>query len=991
LRALPEGERPVLARALEKGPAKRFPNCLAFVRALYTARSPTYASLHLGADGQRPKTMVDTCENFLLELPGADDQLVSVDLGADVEALAASGGVSNLGMTVAQPQTGALRPTVLIGAGGFGRRALLELRCRLLDRFGDLDKLPMIRFLYVDTDADAIKAAQRGAPELAFRPSEAYHLPLQQVSHYRRRQLDQLSEWLPREKLYGVPRSLKTQGSRALGRLAFTDNYVRLMARLRREVVQASHPDAVYTTVSQTGLALRDGVPRVYVLAAAGGGASGYLPDLGYAVRRLLQQLRQPEAPVVSLLFCGAPEGPATPRPEQANLYATLTELNHFNDPAIPFSAQYGSDGPRLVEEGPAFSCTYLLTRPHRSPEGRRDALAHLGSYLFHELTTPLGLRLDHSRLKSNPEAPFRSLGTFGVWFPRGLLLRLAARGACQRILEEWQAGGGAGAAPAPLTGPEQAVLEAALARVLTDPELLPEALAARLSALAGEQPDGPPRDMLTRLLLSVEEQSRQDVAQEDPGAWARQGLARVRDWLGGGLPQPGVAAMQQRRSPLTRALERAAAALAEEWDAKLHETVAGLMEYPGRRVAVAEAAVTRLMRFCESSAQAHQPRLAQHVARSQQGQEQLETALLGCVAGAGGWSFFGGRARRLLRVFIDHLAAYARQCLAEDTAVAVQHFFAALRGRLGDRLRDLTFCRQRLRHVEEALQTADSLGEWEAEGVGDTLTFTRTPSPPNAGMTPAPLASAESFWESIRASATTRVVLPEGEPDLEQSARRFLATLGPEQWTQLDQAFSDQVLGPRGGLHRACLDTADLLRHLMVPLLSQAIATLHDHLPITDVAQADLSAGAARDDLAERIQSYHDAAVPMVTRSAGLGAPQAQPGRGSGVRQAVLTGPARAPGPAGPPDQHAFLLIPASDAGKELGEAARRAVPELHLVNVPGQSDLAFCREQAGLGVEDLDRLLRSCRNVYRELAAVPQSSPHARFDIQDWTPLDP
>src|SRR5262245_53247866 len=43
LRALPEGERPVVARALSKDPAKRFPNCLAFLRALLSARSPLRA------------------------------------------------------------------------------------------------------------------------------------------------------------------------------------------------------------------------------------------------------------------------------------------------------------------------------------------------------------------------------------------------------------------------------------------------------------------------------------------------------------------------------------------------------------------------------------------------------------------------------------------------------------------------------------------------------------------------------------------------------------------------------------------------------------------------------------------------------------------------------------------------------------------------------------------------------------------------------------
>jgi hypothetical protein len=65
--------------------------------------------------------------------------------------------------------------------------------------------------------------------------------------------------------------------------------------------------------------------------------------------------------------------------------------------------------------------------------------------------------------------------------------------------------------------------------------------------------------------------------------------------------------------------------------------------------------------------------------------------------------------------------------------------------------------------------------------------------------------------------------------------------------------------------------------------------------------------------------------------------------------------------------------------------------VPELNLVNVPGQSDLTFCREQAALGVEDLERILPPCRNAYHEQCLTPQTSPHARFDIHDWAPLDP
>src|SRR5260221_7484991 len=47
LRTLPEAERPVVARALAKDPAKRFPSCLAFVKALFNARSFSRAEINL--------------------------------------------------------------------------------------------------------------------------------------------------------------------------------------------------------------------------------------------------------------------------------------------------------------------------------------------------------------------------------------------------------------------------------------------------------------------------------------------------------------------------------------------------------------------------------------------------------------------------------------------------------------------------------------------------------------------------------------------------------------------------------------------------------------------------------------------------------------------------------------------------------------------------------------------------------------------------------
>jgi eukaryotic-like serine/threonine-protein kinase len=957
LRGLAEPERPVLARALAKDPGKRFPNCLAFIRALYTVRTARAEPLSLveaggSAPGQlRPKSMAETLENFKLEGGLASSTTGNRDASQEGwspedevnlgSAPAAERGsfeeVSNLGITVAQPQTGALRPTLILGIGSLARRALLDLRCRFIDRFGDLNNIPLLRFLYVDSDGEEVKAAIRGAPEVALRSHEVYHLPLQSVSHYRRRQLEHLGDWLPREKLYAMPRALKTQGSRALGRLAFTDNYHRLLARVKREIQQCTHPDVLYHSVNQTGLALRDNIPRVYVVAAAGGGGSGLLVDLGYNLRRLLLQLRYPAAKVVTMLLCGAPEDPATPKEEQANVFATLTELNHYTDGAVPFSAQYGADGPQIADASAPFDSVYLLVQPTRTPDARRDMTAHLCSYLFHELTTPLGLQLENDRKQPNASlTPFRSFGTHTVWFPRGLLLRLAAREACKRLFEEWQVAGEPNA---------RAEVEGACARVQADPILRPEAIAAHVEESAAIPSEGKPSEALSRMLAGFEEQIMDYPAQDDPGAWAKQVLHKVREWLGAGLGSSRETG-EWRKSKLSRSLETAIQRVSGELDQRLADSVLTLTEHPGHRLAAAEAAINRLMLFCDEQAARQSQQVDQLERKVCNAQTLLQSSVEACAAGSSGFSFFGGRPKRLLRVFLDYLSAFARQCLEEDLGISVKLVFSSLRSRLGDRLRDLAFCRQRLRHMQETLEmpmmTTDDLAD--------------TPLPAEITPTPASPASPESFWESIRQSTTTRVVLPSDDEDLEKAAFAFLAKLKPESWTFLDQNLQDNVLAQLGGLYRACTDPSDHIRHLLAPLVDQAALCLGDHLPITDVAQVE----AGDSNQAANVQVYFDNAAPPV--------PVAQSENSS-----------------------AYLLTPVSDPGKNYGSDAKAIIPNLNVIRVPGQADLMFCREQGYLNLDELDRIFKPCRKAYGELSVVVNASPHARFDVTDWVPLTP
>jgi len=204
----------------------------------------------------------------------------------------------------------------VIGVGAFGRHALLGLRSRLLDRFGDIEQLPSFRFLYLDSDPDAVRKATAGTSEVALTSAEVFPLPLQPVAKYRQRVLEHLCEWLPREKLYNIPRSLQAGPHRALGRLAFCDNFLRLQARLRRELTGATQTEALLATAENSGLPAADNCPRIYVLASATEGVSGLLTDLGYAIRRQLDLLDFPHAPTVGVIYC---ERRSTPRPLQSN------------------------------------------------------------------------------------------------------------------------------------------------------------------------------------------------------------------------------------------------------------------------------------------------------------------------------------------------------------------------------------------------------------------------------------------------------------------------------------------------------------------------------------------------------------------------------------------------------------------------------------------------------------------------------------------------
>ncbi|OWK43898.1 protein kinase domain-containing protein [Fimbriiglobus ruber] len=955
LSGLPEPDRAAVARAMAKNPDDRFPSCAAFVRAI--TGGPLRAD---PADATSDGSIVETPAPIRTRSNAPSDTGTPSTPVARIHKSKGTNGTplpitkktsyrppvtpfpanQSMSMSVSfRPEEGVLRPVILIGIGSFGRRALQHVRCRLLDRVGELSLVPCIRFIYVDTDPDAPAKVASGPADAALLPDHLFHAPLQPVTGYRRRQLDQILDWLPREKLYAIPRSLRSDGSRALGRLAFCDHYLRFMTRLRHEIQFATHPEAVSQSSNQTGLTVRTKVPSVYVLASASGGSSGLLLDLGHAVRRELERFNIPDAPVTAFVFAGAPDDPTSPPAELSNIFATLTELNHYADPDVSFAAQYGGpEGPQVDASGLPFNATYLLPMAQRTSEAFRDTLSHLAGYLTHDLTTPLGTGLEKIRRGGVPfgRTPFRGFGTFGVWYPRGLLLRSAARQLCVRFLRGWTAE----RVPAL---PDEA--ERILNHILTDPRLTPEEVRVFVAAEAAIGVDGNPVEGMKAWACNLARQASDAARTADPPGWAVSAWDQTRDWLG--MEATTDADSPFRRGRLSRALDQGLRRSLDAWCNELTELLRPLDELAGPRLAATETIVRQLIAACAEASTATEKQLAGFGDARVRARNDAQAAVEGCVGvSEGGPSFglFGSRIGRSLRAVAEKIKIFADVRIQEDLASVTAQFYRRLGVWFEDKLRDLAFAREQLADLATAMEAQVLL-----PGTGSTVTGGQEPH----------AESEEGVPNTLQGSNTMRVVLPFGEDHLDRSASELLAQLPPDKPPRLELILTRLVIDPRGGLVGACRASSELFPFLAGPMVEQATAYLTNLLPCEDVTEVELSAaGAGPGDINRRVASYIRAAAPLVT------------------------GPSE--------EERTFVMLPDSTAGLRYAEEVTKAVPSATTVPVRGAvTDLLFCREQGCLRTADLFRLLEPCWEAYHQAATNLETNPHARFDVTGWVPL--
>lgn len=686
LSALPDNDRPVIARALSKNPEARFATCREMVDRLLrpeSAVSPAAAS--------RPATEGTNVSAAMEEANGDGHEpaceprqptvaLRSTPCGANIETshdqLRARPRPQNPSPAPASPPLEPLddseaigpRPTLFLGVGGAAAEVLRGVRQRLTRRFGGRDQLPAMRFLLFDTDPATLRIAEQGV-EGALVADETLYLPLRKPADYRNAS-DKLLSWLSRRWLYNIPRSLRTDGLRPLGRLAYVDHAAKIERRLHQALETMMLPDAMARTSQTVGLPPREVVPRVFIVSSiCGGTGGGMLLDLAYAVRRVLGDLSLPADGLCGMMLHATFQKSQANDLRKANAYAVLTELNHFLEGGGAFRSGPTEILPAGELSEPPFSDAYLIELGEDLNEDAFQAAAErVAHYLYLDAATACGAALDRCRLLSRHRAEIdnqpprlRSFGLATVACEKFGLVTAEADAFCHRLVERWQGD------VLPDVRPEK-------------PTFGLDELSRRLGAVADKA-----------LGCSADAYFRNLVAQGAAHSASGESLRRVHAVLG--APTASDTPQSAATSRVEEEVREGARQLAIATTTSITQSIAALLDTPRARLPAALLAVSMFQEHLRDLRQAAEEGLAHYQARS----AEIAAGMQRDTAGQPGhrWrSLFGGSSADAEQRLLEY-------CHARLQAILHRHLVLAIQSVTGG----LTAFHERLVHLRPRLE----------------------------------------------------------------------------------------------------------------------------------------------------------------------------------------------------------------------------------------------------------------------------------------------
>jgi serine/threonine protein kinase len=679
LTPLPAADQEIIARALAKKPDERHACCMDMVRSLRAAAAPANGASRIVSTVEPPAST-----------PRQFRPLHQISPKAPAQAAEPSDDSHLSQQVTAIRGDGVLVPALVIGLGSTGLAALRQFRGQVRDRFGAPEAVPHLRLLYIDTDPEATQSATRDTTDERLTPGEVMLARLKRASHFLKPSegRPRIDTWFSTPLLYRMTRNQQTGGLRALGRLAFVDNYRAIVRRLGTELQNCAAPKALAAAKRSTGLALRCNRPRIYIVCGLGGGSgSGMFIDLAYAVRETLKDIGHTQAEVVGLFLVPPAKDAGSTKVARANAFAALTELSYFSTPGNAFRAQYVEREAPVQSTVAPFSRVVLLPFPDGN-DPSSNATLPFAEFLDRTLLTPLGRAADTRRSeRSGDEDPqaFHCFGMFRFSWPRRAALQQGARLFCRHLVQAWISKDAK-----PLVENVRNVLQE---QALTQ-ELAAEPLIKRFQSVCERALQRSPEEAFAAVTCSV--------ADKPPGTLDAQQLIetvrKIQDLVG----HPAESAVLHDPGLLEEALAKEGEGLVRDCQRKLGRFIADLVEEPGFRLAGAEEAIRQLMALFERILKHQEPLVEEITEKATKSHERFQFLLSNIEE-----INKGGRKSVHLAAELDELMRMHPKWRYQSLVLRrVTMSLTSLRGFLSDQLREISFYRLRLQELLRMFET---------------------------------------------------------------------------------------------------------------------------------------------------------------------------------------------------------------------------------------------------------------------------------------------
>lgn len=409
LTPLPPADRPIIARALEKNPDRRFRSCCELISALgqsgdrlLRVTSGRTGNTIDGYDRRGSDTAVGEFPGLLGGPVAKIDDLPSLEVGSKL--ISRKNGLAN-----------AAKQALVIALGGTGLECLNKLHLLMAH---PMETLPLVvHSLVIDTDAKTIH--QIGEITLIENASKinSLHVPLRKPQEYREIQGERLKS-ISRRWVFNVPRSGCTEGMRPLGRLALVDHGPRVS-------------QAIGDIVSRYCRANGENPPLIYVVGSIDGGTcSGMVFDVVHLLRHSLDQNGLEHAKVLPLLTTRALVSTGGQSLAGHNAACALGEMRHLIKIANGYPGDTAVNWPGVPAARSPLNDAYVIAGGEEdqgalSPAETVAEYIWLDSVFAGELLEAARVSEGEQRLEDIASPSLRSAG----------IVRLAFRGTTEETL----------------------------------------------------------------------------------------------------------------------------------------------------------------------------------------------------------------------------------------------------------------------------------------------------------------------------------------------------------------------------------------------------------------------------------------------------------------------------------------------------------------------------------------------------------------------------